>query len=251
MEEQAKRQNRELSRRPMTNGTSLFFVLYQHDHDVLTIQCMCSLLPSTGCGGGGTPNRGGSKGDRYGRAHGSGGGGGHRSGRRSRHGRRQRHYDSSSMSSGSSNASDSSDAEFQRYQRTKFKEDLDAIQPINGETITTKRGNSGSNTGGILDRYGKRDLSRADAMPMEVDSSIDWKSVGGLKTHITALKEMVMFPLLYPEYFHRFNVTPPRQVFLSSSSNQFDQCLTYLSLVCHSLFLYYSGVLFYGPPGTG
>jgi len=49
-------------------------------------------------------------------------------------------------------------------------------------------------------------------MPLEVDRSIDWDSVGGLKEHITALKEMVMFPLLYPEYFTRFSVTPPRFV---------------------------------------
>ena len=49
-------------------------------------------------------------------------------------------------------------------------------------------------------------------MPVEVDQAIDWDSVGGLREHITALKEMVMFPLLYPEYFHRFSVTPPRCV---------------------------------------
>ena len=64
----------------------------------------------------------------------------------------------------------------------------------------------------MLDSYGKRDLSRADALPVEVDRSLDWKSVGGLQGHITALKEMVMFPLLYPEYFARFSVTPPRGV---------------------------------------
>jgi len=38
---------------------------------------------------------------------------------------------------------------------------------------------------------------------------------------IHALKEMTLLPLLYPEVFQRFNVTPPR------------------------------GVLFHGPPGTG
>ena len=38
---------------------------------------------------------------------------------------------------------------------------------------------------------------------------------------ITALKEMTLLPLLYPEVFQRFNLTPPR------------------------------GVLFHGPPGTG
>ncbi|NXR14699.1 ATAD2 protein, partial [Semnornis frantzii] len=46
-------------------------------------------------------------------------------------------------------------------------------------------------------------------------------SVGGLADHISALKEMVVFPLLYPEVFERFKIQPPR------------------------------GCLFYGPPGTG
>jgi SpoVK/Ycf46/Vps4 family AAA+-type ATPase len=60
-------------------------------------------------------------------------------------------------------------------------------------------------------------------MPLEVDRSIDWDSVGGLKEHITALKEMVMFPLLYPEYFTRFSVTPPRSVHRSLPAH--DLCL--------------------------
>lgn len=38
---------------------------------------------------------------------------------------------------------------------------------------------------------------------------------------IHSLKEMTILPLLYPEVFQRFNLTPPR------------------------------GVLFHGPPGTG
>lgn len=44
-------------------------------------------------------------------------------------------------------------------------------------------------------------------------------SVGGLSKHIRALKEMIVFPLLYPEIFVRFKIAPPR------------------------------GVLFHGPPG--
>jgi ATPase family AAA domain-containing protein 2 len=43
--------------------------------------------------------------------------------------------------------------------------------------------------------------------------------IGGLDKHLRALKEMIVFPLLYPEIFTRFKITPPR------------------------------GVLFYGPPG--
>ncbi|KAK1831769.1 hypothetical protein QBC39DRAFT_258121 [Podospora conica] len=61
----------------------------------------------------------------------------------------------------------------------------------------------------------------ADADPLGVDMSVDFSQVGGLQGHVEQLKEMVQLPLLYPELFSRFNVTPPR------------------------------GVLFHGPPGTG
>ncbi|OBS67016.1 hypothetical protein A6R68_04450 [Neotoma lepida] len=50
---------------------------------------------------------------------------------------------------------------------------------------------------------------------------VRFDSVGGLSNHIAALKEMVVFPLLYPEVFEKFKIQPPR------------------------------GCLFYGPPGTG
>ncbi|BGP44653.1 TAT-binding protein-like protein 7, AAA ATPase [Rhodotorula kratochvilovae] len=61
----------------------------------------------------------------------------------------------------------------------------------------------------------------ADTDPLGVPTSISFDSVGGLGSHIQQLKEMVSLPLLYPEVFERFNMTPPR------------------------------GVLFHGPPGTG
>eukprot|EP00189_Rhodosorus_marinus_P012981 CAMPEP_0184744434 /NCGR_PEP_ID=MMETSP0315-20130426/7194_1 /TAXON_ID=101924 /ORGANISM="Rhodosorus marinus, Strain UTEX LB 2760" /LENGTH=1275 /DNA_ID=CAMNT_0027216137 /DNA_START=398 /DNA_END=4225 /DNA_ORIENTATION=+ len=57
--------------------------------------------------------------------------------------------------------------------------------------------------------------------PVKVDPSITWDVVGGLDSHIRALKEMVLLPLLYPEVFKKFKLEPPK------------------------------GVLFYGPPGTG
>lgn len=56
---------------------------------------------------------------------------------------------------------------------------------------------------------------------MTVDTSVTFDSVGGLDEHIRALKEVVAFPLMYPEIYVRFNIAPPR------------------------------GVLFVGPPGTG
>jgi hypothetical protein len=57
--------------------------------------------------------------------------------------------------------------------------------------------------------------------PLEIDQSVGFDSVGGLDHYVRALKEMVFLPLVYPELFDRFHVSPPR------------------------------GVLFYGPPGTG
>ena len=61
----------------------------------------------------------------------------------------------------------------------------------------------------------------ADADPLGVDPNVTFDGVGGLEGHINQLKEMVSLPLLYPEVFLQFHVTPPR------------------------------GVLFHGPPGTG
>ncbi|KAL6108851.1 atad2 [Pungitius sinensis] len=63
--------------------------------------------------------------------------------------------------------------------------------------------------------------SLADVDPMHIDKMVRFESIGGLSRHISALKEMVVFPLLYPEVFERFKMQPPR------------------------------GCLFYGPPGTG
>ncbi|GLB33226.1 putative AAA domain (Cdc48 subfamily) containing protein [Lyophyllum shimeji] len=61
----------------------------------------------------------------------------------------------------------------------------------------------------------------ADADPLGVNVNVTFDEVGGLDEHIHSLKEMTLLPLLYPEVFQKFNVTPPR------------------------------GVLFHGPPGTG
>lgn len=59
----------------------------------------------------------------------------------------------------------------------------------------------------------------ADVDPVALDKSIKFSNIGGLERHITCLKEMVVFPILYPEVFEQFGVTPPK------------------------------GVLFHGPPG--
>lgn len=61
----------------------------------------------------------------------------------------------------------------------------------------------------------------ADTDPLGVNVNVTFEQVGGLDDHIASLKEMVTLPLLYPEIFQEFKITPPR------------------------------GVLFHGPPGTG
>ncbi|NWZ74961.1 ATAD2 protein, partial [Poecile atricapillus] len=63
--------------------------------------------------------------------------------------------------------------------------------------------------------------SLAGVEHMQIDGSVQFDAVGGLSDHISSLKEMVIFPLLYPEIFERLKIEPPR------------------------------GCLFYGPPGTG
>ncbi|XP_060773730.1 ATPase family AAA domain-containing protein 2B isoform X3 [Neoarius graeffei] len=74
---------------------------------------------------------------------------------------------------------------------------------------------------GVLRDRVKVGASLADVDPMNLDSSVKFDSVGGLTAHVKSLKEMVVFPLLYPEVFEKFKIQPPR------------------------------GCLFYGPPGTG
>ncbi|UZJ54899.1 hypothetical protein CBS101457_004219 [Exobasidium rhododendri] len=81
----------------------------------------------------------------------------------------------------------------------------------------------GADLGAHRDAMGKMKGTDAlaDIDPLGVNMQVDFDSVGGLDQHIQQLKEMVSLPLLYPEVFQRFKVTPPR------------------------------GVLFHGPPGTG
>ncbi|KAJ5313856.1 CAZyme family CE10 [Penicillium atrosanguineum] len=61
-----------------------------------------------------------------------------------------------------------------------------------------------ANFGKIKDKQ-----SLADADPLGVDINVNFDSVGGLQGHIDQLKEMVSLPLLYPEIFQRFHITPP------------------------------------------
>ncbi|CAN0923016.1 ATPase family AAA domain-containing protein At1g05910 [Linum grandiflorum] len=81
-----------------------------------------------------------------------------------------------------------------------------------GDNMTTT---AGAQTAGPSSKGG------ADIQPIQVDESVSFEDIGGLSEYIDALKEMVFFPLLYPDFFATYHITPPR------------------------------GVLLCGPPGTG
>ncbi|XP_020281851.1 ATPase family AAA domain-containing protein 2-like isoform X2 [Pseudomyrmex gracilis] len=106
--------------------------------------------------------------------------------------RRRKHRNKSPSSS------DSSDSEPQRYDKKKGKKARQSAIP----------------QGGPPDK-------KADINPITLDTNIRFSDVGGLESHIHCLKEMVVFPMLYPDIFERYHITPPK------------------------------GVLFHGPPGTG
>ncbi|XP_010146383.1 PREDICTED: ATPase family AAA domain-containing protein 2B [Eurypyga helias] len=131
----------------------------------------------------------------------------HRSPARRSHIRRKKH---------AIHSSDTTSSDEERFERRKSKSIARARNrclPLNfrAEDLAS----------GILRERVKVGASLADVDPMIVDKSVRFDSIGGLSHHILALKEMVVFPLLYPEVFEKFKIQPPR------------------------------GCLFYGPPGTG
>ncbi|KAG6436019.1 hypothetical protein SASPL_100900 [Salvia splendens] len=69
--------------------------------------------------------------------------------------------------------------------------------------------------------WGPSSKGGADIQPAQIDETVSFDDIGGLSEYIDALKEMVFFPLLYPDFLANYNITPPR------------------------------GVLLCGPPGTG
>ena len=57
--------------------------------------------------------------------------------------------------------------------------------------------------------------------------------MGGLEHYIKALKEMVFLPLVYPELFERFHLSPPRGVLFYGPPGQ-SFCLLLLYVLCCS-----------------
>ncbi|XP_037357948.1 ATPase family AAA domain-containing protein 2 isoform X2 [Talpa occidentalis] len=123
---------------------------------------------------------------------------------------RRRHAIHSSDSTSSSSSDD--EQQFERRRKKSRNRAINRCLPLNFRKDELK---------GIYKDRMKIGASLADVDPMQLDSSVRFDSIGGLSNHIAALKEMVVFPLLYPEVFEKFKIQPPR------------------------------GCLFYGPPGTG
>ncbi|XP_040835276.1 ATPase family AAA domain-containing protein 2 isoform X3 [Ochotona curzoniae] len=115
-------------------------------------------------------------------------------------------------SSDSTSSSSEDEQQFERRRKRSRNRAINRCLPLNFRKDELK---------GIYKDRMKIGASLADVDPMQLDSSVRFDSVGGLSNHIAALKEMVVFPLLYPEVFEKFKIQPPR------------------------------GCLFYGPPGTG
>lgn len=124
-----------------------------------------------------------------------------------------KHYKEGSSSSSSASSSSSDEEHFQKRKVKRMNIERGKLMPANLSKADVAKA--------VFRDRQKVGSSLADVTPMEIDSSISFADVGGLRQHIDGLKEMVVFPLLYPEVFKNFSLTPPR------------------------------GVLFYGPPGTG
>ena len=120
--------------------------------------------------------------------------------------RQRAHHDSSSTT-------DSDEASFERRKSRSMAKARKRCLPMN---MSPDEG-----LAGITKERQQIGSSLADIDPMSVDRSVMFDSIGGLKEHIQSLKEMVIFPLLYPEVFENFSIAPPR------------------------------GVLFHGAPGCG
>ncbi|GIY05342.1 ATPase family AAA domain-containing protein 2B [Caerostris extrusa] len=69
-------------------------------------------------------------------------------------------------------------------------------------------------TKGVLRDRIKIGSSLADIDPMSIDKTVSFDHVGGLDKHIRSLKEMILFPLMYPEVFQRFKISRPLSIVL-------------------------------------
>ncbi|KAI6175937.1 Bromo domain-containing protein [Aphelenchoides bicaudatus] len=152
----------------------------------------------------------------------------HRSRRSSKRHRQRRGSNSGYSESSSTSDSDLADAERDIRAELKFeKRKLKSLQkgrsrfmPMN---ISQQEWSEKKNFNQLTSHHSTDGLpfGSGDVEPMGVDKTATFEKIGGLDEHVQSLKEAIVFPLLYPEMFEKFEISPPK------------------------------GVLFYGPPGTG
>ncbi|MCO5614648.1 hypothetical protein L7F22_068932 [Adiantum nelumboides] len=99
--------------------------------------------------------------------------------------------------------------------------DLSGFQGRGMSAGGTPWGHSNDQWAGGIPTAGLSHKGGADIQPLQVDESVTFDQVGGLADYVQSLKEIVFFPLLYPNFFKNYGIKPPR------------------------------GVLLCGPPGTG
>uniref|UniRef100_A0A915J9N5 AAA+ ATPase domain-containing protein n=1 Tax=Romanomermis culicivorax TaxID=13658 RepID=A0A915J9N5_ROMCU len=132
--------------------------------------------------------------------------------------RRRRTFRRKLENAGSSSTSDTDASNDEKQFERRLAKSLDRSRnrflPLNMPSNSSK-------LNGISRQRNISTAIGADLDPMSIDTTVGFKDIGGLKHHLQTLKEMILFPLIYPEIFEKFKITPPR------------------------------GVLFYGTPGTG
>ena len=85
-----------------------------------------------------------------------------------------------------------------------MRQELESIQPINAKPNSNNAADA-KHSISRRHRFNRdRDASKADANPIEVDTTVSWHDIGGLNHHVKTVKEMVMLPLMYPEIFHQY-----------------------------------------------
>lgn len=76
--------------------------------------------------------------------------------------------------------------------------------------------------------------SCTDIDPMGIDKGVKFDQVGGLTSHLQSLKETVLFPLVYPELFETFKITPPKGLLLFF----YYSCIKFKNIVSEARLIY-------------
>jgi SpoVK/Ycf46/Vps4 family AAA+-type ATPase len=137
---------------------------------------------------------------------------------RRRSSRRRRRNSSYSSESSSTSDSDIADAEKDYRAELKFeKRKLRSLQKGRSRFVPLNMSQKEWDETEKLNRLTSKHIldgvqAIGDIEPMGIDKSVSFDNIGGLDEHIQSLKEAVVFPLLYPELFEKFQIAPPKGV---------------------------------------